>query len=281
MARMTGERYIRLFLIAVAAVCSLFVSSNMTEPARVRLHRWIEPNRPALGAPGSAGRPRVAIIIDDFGNRARGISEMFDLKIPLTVAVLPNAENSAELSVDAHRRGFEVLVHLPMEPNHGLESWLGPGAITVCLSDEQIRERVEEAIRRVPFAVGFNNHMGSRVSEDRRAMGIILGVVQAHNMFFVDSRTSEHSIIEEVASRMGVACYRRDVFLDGAKSGESVRQQLKLLADLAESRGYAVGIGHVGVEGGSLTANAIKDMLPYFQQRGIRIVGASQIKKGR
>lgn len=281
MARATWEKYIRLLFAAAAVVCSLFISSNMAAPARARMHRWMESHRPAQGAAAVAGGPRVAIIIDDFGNHVRGIDEMFNLRIPLTVAILPNAENSTELSADAHRRGFEVLVHLPMEPNSGLQSWLGPGAITVCLSEEQIRERVEEAIRRVPFAIGFNNHMGSRVSEDKRAIAAILGVVRAHNMFFVDSRTSERSIIEEVASTLGVACYRRDVFLDEVKSSESVRQQLKRLADLAELRGYAVGIGHVGVEGGSLTANAIRDMLPYFKQRGIRIVGISQIKNGR
>ena len=63
-----------------------------------------------------------------------------------------------------------------MEPKQGRSSWLGPGAILSSLTDEEIRERMEEAIDSVPYAVGINNHMGSKVTGDERVMSIVLDV---------------------------------------------------------------------------------------------------------
>ena len=63
---------------------------------------------------------------------------MLNLPIKLTVAImpfLPSTKRDAEL---AYRNGHEVIVHLPMEPKRGKKSWLGPGAITTDLSDQEI-----------------------------------------------------------------------------------------------------------------------------------------------
>ncbi|WP_025702395.1 divergent polysaccharide deacetylase family protein, partial [Paenibacillus forsythiae] len=67
----------------------------------------------AEAGPQHVNRPRIAVIIDDFGNGLRGTEEMFALPIKLTVAVMPFLSTSEADARRAHERGFDVLVHLP------------------------------------------------------------------------------------------------------------------------------------------------------------------------
>ena len=106
-------------------------------------------------------RKELAIVIDDFGNNMKGTEEMLNLPVPITVAIMPFLSTSKEDAIRAHKKGHEVIVHLPLEPKKGKKSWLGPGAITTDLSDEEIRKRVKDAIESIPYAVGMNHHMGS------------------------------------------------------------------------------------------------------------------------
>jgi uncharacterized protein len=123
-------------------------------------------------------KKELAIVIDDFGNNMEATEEMLNLPIFITAAIMPflsTIERDAEL---ANEKGHEVIVHLPMEPKKGKKCWLGPGAITTDLSNEEIRKRVENVIANVPHAVGMNHHMGSKVTEDERAMRVVLEVCQ-------------------------------------------------------------------------------------------------------
>src|SRR5690348_6609282 len=90
---------------------------------------------------------KAAIIIDDFGGGTGGVQDFLEGDIPITAAVMPFTENSKAHAEWAHKNGFEVMVHLPMEPKRGKRSWLGPKPITVDLSKEEVRSRVEEAIK--------------------------------------------------------------------------------------------------------------------------------------
>lgn len=96
-------------------------------------------------------------------------------------------------AIRAHPVGFEVLLHIPMEPSHGRSGWLGPGAITTKMSDQQIKDMVRREINNVPFVVGVNNHMGSKAAADRRVVRDILEVVRERHLFIVDSGTTTRS----------------------------------------------------------------------------------------
>lgn len=90
---------------------------------------------------------RVAIIVDDFGNNMRGTEEMFKLPVKITVAVMPFLPSSEQDARRAHELGFDVLVHLPMEPRQGKPEWLGPGAVLTRMSDAEVRQRWRQRLR--------------------------------------------------------------------------------------------------------------------------------------
>lgn len=234
---------------------------------------------PALANGGLRPRHRaqLAIVIDDFaGATKNGTRAFFALGKPLTFAVMPNFPDSASIAQRAVRQGYQVLVHLPMEPFRGKASHLGPGTIYVHLSDAEIEQRVHRAIASVPGAVGVNNHMGSRATSDVRVMRAVLRAVKAHGMFFLDSRTTDQSVACEVAAALGVPCGKRDYFLDNVNSIGYIKEQLREAARLAQKRGSAVAIGHVGTTGAN-TARAIREMIPELEAQGIEFVYLSNI----
>ncbi|MFD2611774.1 divergent polysaccharide deacetylase family protein [Paenibacillus gansuensis] len=207
---------------------------------------------------------RIAVVIDDFGNNMKGTEEMLKLPIPLTVAVMPLLPSSRRDAETAHRLGKEVIVHLPMEPVRGKKSWLGPGAITTDLTNEEIRSRVLAAIDSVPFAVGMNNHMGSKATADPRVMKVVLEVCKDKGLFFLDSRTSFKSVIPQVAEQVGVPVVRNAVFLDDVYSAAHVSKQISKLKMYLDSHQTCVTIGHVGPPG-KITSALLAQSIPTFK----------------
>lgn len=224
-------------------------------------------------------RGYLALVIDDFGNRAEGTEAMANLGIPLTAAVMPFLPFSRKDADLAHQAGLEVIMHIPMEPLHGKPSWLGPGAITCSLDDQEIKTRLMAGLTELKWAVGMNNHMGSRAMQDSRVVKAILEVARQENLYFLDSRTAPAKVVTETAGTMNYPYLARDEFLDGRKSLSHIKKQLQKLGAIALRKGYAIGIGHVGIEGGTVTAQAIREMYPEFLKQGVCLVYVSQIKE--
>lgn len=228
-------------------------------------------------AEDSASRSRVAIIIDDFGNGMKGTEEMFALPVKFTVAVMPFLPTSVKDATRAHEQGLDVLVHLPMEPRQGKPEWLGPGAVLTRMSDAEVRKSVEAALDNVPFAIGINNHMGSKVTGDERVMGIILTVCKERGLFFVDSHTNYRSIAGKMAQKMGLPPVENHIFLDDVHTSGHVAKQMRLVQERALDQKYCVTIGHVGIQGKE-TAAGIRSGIAELKD-SVEFVGISELVK--
>ncbi|MFL6557745.1 MAG: divergent polysaccharide deacetylase family protein, partial [Bacillus sp. (in: firmicutes)] len=214
---------------------------------------------------------KAAIIIDDFGGGTGGVRDFLEGEIPITAAVMPFTAHSREHAEWAHKYGMEVMIHLSMEPKRGKRSWLGPRPITVDLSPAEVRRIVEDAIKNVPYAVGINNHMGSRAVENEQIVRTIVEVAKERNLFIVDSGTSPDSKFPEISKELGVPILKRDVFLDDISSSSHVRQQMLRLAKITEIKGTGIAIGHVGITGKVCSIGVFQSM-EEFKKRNIKIV---------
>lgn len=208
-----------------------------------------EPAQAAVMTPSQPQPKRMAIIIDDAGNDMKGTAEILDMPVKLTLAVMPFLPTTKKDAIAAHEKGMDVIVHMPMEPISGRPEWLGPGAITSSLTDDEVRERVEKAIDDVPYAIGMNNHMGSKVTSDKRIVSIVLDVCRERGLFFVDSRTNFRSVVGELAVSKGMPPVGNDIFLDDRNSKPHIRHQMELAAKRAVEKNMCIVIGHVGQTG--------------------------------
>src|SRR6266851_4700669 len=64
---------------------------------------------------GKTAGAKLAIILDDLGSDRAAAEAIFDLRYPLTISVLPNHEHSIDIADEASSRGYQVMLHLPMQ----------------------------------------------------------------------------------------------------------------------------------------------------------------------
>lgn len=190
-----------------------------------------------------ATTPRIAIIIDDIGDReAEGVRATM-LAGPVALAFLPHAPYTSTLAQRAHAQEKEVMLHLPLQALSGKE--LGPGAIMLDTNEAEFRRVLAAGLASVPYVTGVNNHMGSLLTRHPGHMGWLMEELRMRTpLFFVDSYTAVESVAFPIATEAGVPATRRDVFLDTDPSPEQVEFQFNRLLAVARSEGSALGIGH-------------------------------------
>jgi hypothetical protein len=215
--------------------------------------------------------PRVAIIIDDMGYQQQLGSDLLALEMNLTFSFLPHAPFSREQAEQAWRQGHDILVHMPMEARDTMEN-PGPGTLYLADSQELLAGKVARNLASVPHAVGINNHMGSRYTEDKSGMHQFFKLLAGQDMLFVDSLTSSASLAMETARLMGFKAARRDVFLDNVQTQEAICRQLALLVKEASTRGWAIGIGHPN----EATATALAGCRGLLRSQ-VRLVGIREL----
>ncbi len=216
--------------------------------------------------------PCVALIIDDIGFSPYRTRKFLDLGIPITFSVLPRLRKSRDLAVRIHERGHEIMLHQPMEPsNPKIDP--GPGALYLGYSADRIGGVIEENLDTVPFAVGVNNHMGSKYTESQDEVKEVLSVINGDGLFFVDSLTSSHSKAYETARRLHMPSACRNLFLDNSLDESAIRFQLRRLIGSAYKYGHAIGIGHPFPE----TAEALGRFSGEFERYGVSLVYVSQV----
>jgi polysaccharide deacetylase 2 family uncharacterized protein YibQ len=232
------------------------------EPSFPRSHPVRAPGEPA----------KIAIVLDDVGYDEAAVERAMAVGAPLTFAVLPNAPLGEALARRLHREGFEVWLHLPMEPE-GESANPGQGAILTSMTREQVTGSVLDALKAVPYLRGVNTHMGSRATTHRDVMEWTLAPVRDWGLFFIDSKTTSYTVAFETAKHLGIPCSIRDVFLDTEPASAYTRRMLERLETLAREQGTAVGIGHLY----PTTLEVLEKTLPRLEARGVRLVSASEI----
>ncbi len=216
--------------------------------------------------------PRLAIIIDDLGGDRAAADAVFALGYPLTVSVLPNHEHSMDIAKEAHRRGFQVMLHLPMQSvaNETPEAQeLHPG-----MPAPEVAALLDQFLQNVPDAAGVSNHQGSQATADTALMDELMPVLRDRQLFYVDSRTTAATVAYDTAQDFGVCSAFRNVpFLDDVAEVAAVRKQLELALRGAREKGEAVAIGHAH----PATLQALREVLPQAKAQGVRLVLASEL----
>jgi hypothetical protein len=218
------------------------------------------------------GSGNLAIVIDDMGYDRSLADAVIALPFPLTVSVLPHLPISSEVAEEAHSRGDEVLLHLPME-SEGETAKAEEIELRVGMSAGQVSSTVAGMLETVPHAAGVNNHQGSRATSNAALMQALMPLLRERGLFFIDSRTEAKTVAYDVAKRDGVRAASRKVFLDDVETREAIVAQLELAARDAARDGFTIAIGHPR----PATIAALAAEVARLQARGIQLVFASDV----
>ena len=226
---------------------------------------------PAWSA-GKPPQPVIAIIIDDMGNHGGWGEAALTIPGPVTYAFLPHTPHARRLALKAHALKKEVMLHLPMQSHEG--NPLGPGALTLHMTEAAFKRTLLDDLNAIPYARGLNNHMRSLLTRHPGAMAWLMQGMRARGeLFFVDSRTTLETVARQLALEYGVPSASRDVFLDNDRSPRAIARQLEQLVKRARRQGYAIGIGHPYPE----TTQVLSEQLGTLQSQGVRLIPASEM----
>ncbi len=223
--------------------------------------------------PTEVAKPKLAIVIDDLGYDQKQAQILYQIEPHITLAVLPHQPHSNQIARYAKARGQEVLLHLPMEPHNYEKYGKAPHMLLADMTLSELMRELTYNLDSLPSAVGVNNHMGSRMTEDEGLMEIILGELKQRGLFFIDSRTTHESVAYLVAKQLGVRTYERDIFLDNVDEVGAITSQLEELVILAKQEGKALGIGHPRPN----TFIALKNLLQDESMQEVQLVYASEL----
>jgi len=186
-------------------------------------------------------KARIAIIIDDIGNQ-RADAASFVLPEKVTFSILPHTPFSTEFATYSYHQGREVMLHMPMESLHG--EALGDGALLASMYPNEVENALLLALESVPYAIGVNNHMGSKLTQITLQMNAVMDVLNNNNLYFIDSRTTKFTKAHQIAQQHGVATAQRHVFLDHYANEVFLEKQFEQLVRKARHNGAVIGIAH-------------------------------------
>jgi polysaccharide deacetylase 2 family uncharacterized protein YibQ len=232
----------------------------------------------STSAPGKAfpqrksGEAKLAILLDDLGSDRAVAEQIFALHFPITISVLPEHAQSVEIAEEAQRRGYEVMLHLPMQSvgkNQPESKELQPG-----MPAANVASLLEQFLGEVPGVKGVNNHQGSQATADAALMSELMPVLRQHNLFYVDSRTTVATVAYDAARKEGVlAAFRNVPFLDDVENVAAIEKQIALAIRGSREKGEAIAIGHPH----PATLQALRVMLPKAKAQGVKLVFVSEI----
>ena len=214
---------------------------------------------------------KVAIIIDDIGySRRRGLAALA-LPGKVTYAIIPHSPNSQFLANEAQKKQKEIILHAPMSTIHNRP--LGELGLTEKMGKHDFHYVLDKAIASVPYIRGMNNHMGSLLTQKQIPMEWIMDTLKARGLYFIDSRTTSHSVAWKTAQKYNVPSLKRDIFLDHERNTDFIHRQFLKLIAVAKRRGYAVAIAHPYPE----TIRYLQRHLHTLAEQGIQLVPTSQL----
>ncbi|MCJ8346942.1 divergent polysaccharide deacetylase family protein [bacterium] len=220
-------------------------------------------------------RAKVALIVDDMGYKGKGYRIYKKIPMSITFAILPFYEQSSILAKESYKLGYELMLHMPMQPAKGRTFFDYDHMIKSGLSREEIESRTKSVLTSVPLISGVNNHQGSLSTSDQEIMDGVMTQIAAHkNLYFIDSLTSSKSVAYKTAKGMSIPTLKRNyAFLDNAKDIDKIKVKLKGLIKNSYKKSVQIAIMHEK----KVSAEALLQMIDQFKEAGIEIISPSDV----
>ena len=185
---------------------------------------------------------KIAIVIDDMGYNRHNLA-FTDLPKPITFAILPFTPYSKKIANAAYQQNRDVMLHLPMQAQSH-NNLLGKGALLEKMSKQEVLFTLKGALSDIPYAVGVNNHMGSKLTEEIIPMQWVMSTLFEKGLFFMDSVTTGKSVAESSAITAGLPGLSRNIFLDNIRTSKAMEKQFNEAIKHSQEAPYTIMIGH-------------------------------------
>lgn len=96
-------------------------------------------------------------------------------------------------------------------------------------------------------------------------MRIILEVCKEHGKYYLDSKTTNNSVVKEIATEINISILENNHFFDDIYTREHVIKQAELLLEKIFDVDQLIAIGHVGVSG-TIVYDMLSKYIPFYKR---------------
>jgi polysaccharide deacetylase 2 family uncharacterized protein YibQ len=239
--RTSKKKHVLLIAILIAIGVFFFIEESGREHRPDKKSNVFKPSKTPQSTRGK-DFPKISIVMDDLGPNQKMALAVLEIDAPITLSILPQEIYTRWIATEGHRRGHDIIGHIPME---AVKPWkLGNGGLYTWMTDRELMKTLDEDIDSIPNVIGVSNHMGSALSADERAMAVVIAELKKRGLFFLDSKTTKDTVGFRLAHEAGLKTFIRDVFLDAENNPGEIENQWKRLVGIAKERGYAIALAH-------------------------------------
>jgi polysaccharide deacetylase 2 family uncharacterized protein YibQ len=216
----------------------------------------------------------IAFVIDDCGYSEELARELADIPYPITMAIIPHTKFASETAKIGREKGKTIFLHQPMQPVSYPKTDPGKGAILLNMPEKLIKASLESNVASVGSKIdGFNNHMGSAITQDKQKMQQIFKYIRPYTTTFVDSYTAANTVAYDECKAAGFECGINRKFIDNESDYGYIRSKIIEGAEIARSDGNVIMIGHLREN----TVHALKKIMPELEKAGYHLVSALEL----
>ncbi len=188
-------------------------------------------------------RPRIAIIVTGLGLSNGGTrTAVQTLPANVTLAFQTVAPGITDWAAQARLSGHEVLLAVPMEPQHYPQNDPGPQTLLTGLPTTANMQRLTWALARSTQIIGVIPAQGEAFVGNEKALAPVLDVIKDRQLVFVDGTVGVQSAADNMTTAGHVPFAKADLVIDATANRTAVDQALADLETLARKNGQAVGV---------------------------------------
>ncbi|MCD6035933.1 MAG: hypothetical protein K0R63_1674 [Rickettsiales bacterium] len=221
----------------------------------------------------------VAILITGLGLSSIPSGQALELPPEVTMGFSPYTSDIDDWVERAVKRGHEVFLGLPMEPQDYPISDPGPYALISSLSDTENLERLHWILEVTKGYAGVYSPRFEKFTFSLRVVHPILEELKKRGVSFVYGGDAENYSLLNLTDQLGVPTVGTDYVIDETITPSGIAKALKDLETVADKNGYAVGVGRPY----PVTTAMLREWLMTLDAKNIRLVPVSELlshKKG-
>jgi polysaccharide deacetylase 2 family uncharacterized protein YibQ len=218
---------------------------------------------------GGLIKGKISLVLDDVGYEKDRTLKFINMGVPVTVSILPGGQYSRELATVSARKGYSVLLHMPMQSEKNVTDKTSEFLLAVDMGEKEIIDRLDRALSWVPGACG-------RFTKSSEGMRYVALYLKKRQLFFLDSKTTSQSVAPFVFRVTGVKTIVRDIFIDNDDDPAKIVERFEELKEIAFQNGMGIGIMHPGSDVVDLIEKLVRESL--FE--GYRFVTLSDLLAG-
>lgn len=164
---------------------------------------------------GAASAVKIALVLTGLGrqhDKAMAAIGMF--QVPLTLGFIPYGSQVNSYLKEAHHRGHETILMLPMEPYDFPENDPGPSALLTGLPMSEIQNRLTGFLAGGGRSFqGVTPYMGSRFLLSERDLTSVMKILKARGLYVLEGNRTKPHTLRRVAEKFMVPCIRPHLIL--------------------------------------------------------------------